>query len=107
MTTVTCKECGVLFEAESKQRKFCPRCVKRRDCEQAKLRYLRRKQKDAARQMNGVHTQSSEPAAAWKSLNDKFDKKCTGPSVSEIARAAAKAGMTYGKYVAKYGDKWQ
>lgn len=68
---------------------------------------MRNKGKTSVRLMNGPHTKTDSAETEWKMLTDKFEKKANGPSLDEIAGAAVKAGMTYGKYVEKYGSKWK
>lgn len=94
------------FNSASKTRRFCYDCYKKRESDLARRRYMRNKGKTSVRPMNGPHTKTDSVETEWKTLTDRFEKKDNGPSLTEIARAAVKAGMTYGKYVEKYGSKW-
>lgn len=105
MITITCEMCGARFNSVSKSRRFCEDCYRKRESELARRRYMRSKGKTSVRPMNGPHTKTVRAETEWKTLTDKFEKKADGPSLTEVARAAAKAGMSYGKYVEKYGDK--
>lgn len=106
MVKITCEICGASFNSATKARRFCYDCYRKRESELARLRYQRKSEKKKVRPMNGPYTKTVDKETEWKTLTDKFEKKSNTPSISEVARAAAKAGMTYGKYVEKYGGKW-
>ena len=76
MATVSCQMCLREFLANTEKAKYCPECRKLRAKEQ-QAAYYRRK--------------GSKGKAVKKS------------ALSEIAEKASAEGISYGKYVAKYG----
>lgn len=77
-------------------------------CREAFNTKFKRKYCDKCRQMmaeTSSHVRGEEERIkyAYEKYMTKSREKRTGMSISEVVKAAEKEGLTYGKYVAKYG----
>lgn len=86
----TCKICGAKISSINGLRKYCDACG-----EAERLR--------KSAELNRVNSAKYRENARQKKTREEAERKrkMDGMTLSEVARAATAAGMTYGKYVAK------
>lgn len=84
--TIKCVRCGVSVECRSPSQMYCPNCALEAAHEQRKKWWKE-------------HYIRKETPKAQKTVK----KKEIGLSLAEVDRRARAEGLSYGKYVAKYG----
>ena len=86
MPKVKCEICGCEFVSKYRSRQFCDKCRAEKD---------RQYNAEYRKQFQSVGKESR------KKTNNKTKKPVL--SITEIAKRASDAGMTYGQYVAEMG----
>lgn len=84
-----CEKCGDMMHNVGKNRKYCAECA-----HQNEIEYKR----EQRRKKGAISTYYKK-----KTDQTRKTKKQTGLSLNEIAVLANAAGMTYAKYVEKFG----
>ncbi len=89
--TRTCQMCGAEMQGVGSRKLYCPDCLDRRRQEQNRLW-----QQEHLRERKARQKQAQLRAKAWS-------KRCqtTDQSIDEIVQAAAAAGWSYGRQVAR------
>lgn len=89
--TRTCQMCGAVMHNVNSRKLYCPDCLEKR-----KKENNRRWNEEHLRERKARQKQAQLRAKAWS-------KRCqtTDQSIDEIVRAAAAAGWSYGRQVAR------
>ncbi len=89
--TRTCQMCGAVMHNVNSRKLYCPDCLEKR-----KKENNRRWNEEHLRERKALQKQAQLRAKAWS-------KRCqtTDQSIDEIVQAAAAAGCSYGRQVAR------